>query len=235
MRRGCAGPRCARCACRPAARATLRQLLLEPNRPCSTSSGGPLPTVSNAGSRPRCRAYFFFCGGRSVQWPSKTSAAMPIDSPSVGCGWIVLPMSAGSQPISIARRDLADQVAGMRADDAAADDAVGRLVEQQLGEALVAAVGDGAARSRPGEHRLADLDALRPCTAPRSCRPRPPRGRCRPPTGSGARRRTPPRHAPPRPPHAPRAPPCGPASAGRRCRRSRRCAARWCASACRRR
>ena len=32
------------------------------------------------------RVYFFFCGGRSVQWPSNTSAAMPMDSPSVGCG-----------------------------------------------------------------------------------------------------------------------------------------------------
>jgi hypothetical protein len=42
-------------------------------------------------------------------------------------------------------RDLADQVAGVRADDAAADDCVGLLREQQLGEALVAAVGDGAA------------------------------------------------------------------------------------------
>jgi len=32
----------------------------------------------------------------------------------------------------------------VRADDAAADAAVRRLVEQQLGEAFVAAVGDGA-------------------------------------------------------------------------------------------
>jgi len=40
--------------------------------------------------------------------------------------------------------DLAHQVAGVRADDAAADAAVRRLVEQQLGEAFVAAVGDGA-------------------------------------------------------------------------------------------
>ena len=27
-----------------------------------------------------------FCGGKSVQTPSNTSAAMPMDSPSVGCG-----------------------------------------------------------------------------------------------------------------------------------------------------
>src|SRR6185369_13893519 len=46
-------------------------------------------------------------------------------------------------------RDLADQVAGMRADDAAADDPVRRVVEQELREALVAAVGDRAPRRRP--------------------------------------------------------------------------------------
>ena len=49
--------------------------------------------------------------------------------------------------------DLADQVAGVGADDAAADDAVCRFVEEQLGEAFVAAVGDGAAGGRPREHR----------------------------------------------------------------------------------
>ena len=51
--------------------------------------------------------------------------------------------------------NLADHVAGVRADDAAAQDlavavAPGRIVEQQLGQALVATVGDGAARCRPG-------------------------------------------------------------------------------------
>lgn len=29
---------------------------------------------------------YFFCGGTSVQTPSNISAAMPTDSPSVGCG-----------------------------------------------------------------------------------------------------------------------------------------------------
>ena len=42
--------------------------------------------------------------------------------------------------------DLADQVSGARADDAAADDAVRGLVEDQLGETFVATVGDRAAR-----------------------------------------------------------------------------------------
>jgi hypothetical protein len=78
------------------------------------------------------------------------------------------------------------------------------------------------------------LDAFGLGTRPRSCRPRRPRGRCRPRSGSRARRKRLLSPARLRPPHAPRARPCAPASAGRRCRRSRRCAARWCASGCRR-
>src|ERR1700682_6354957 len=42
-------------------------------------------------------------GGRSVQTPSNASAANPIDSLNVGCGWMVLPMSTASAPISMAR------------------------------------------------------------------------------------------------------------------------------------
>ena len=30
--------------------------------------------------------YFFFIGGKSVQWPRAASAAKPTDSPRVGCG-----------------------------------------------------------------------------------------------------------------------------------------------------
>ncbi|OEZ92696.1 hypothetical protein JAB9_46260 [Janthinobacterium sp. HH107] len=48
----------------------------------------------------------------------------------------------------------------MRADDGAADDAVRFRIEQQLGEALGAAVGHGAAGSGPREVALLDLDAL---------------------------------------------------------------------------
>src|SRR2546428_8764149 len=57
-------------------------------------------------------------------------------------------------------RDLADQVAGARTDDAAADDAMRRGIEEEFGETLVAAIGDRAARSRPGEKTLLDLHAL---------------------------------------------------------------------------
>src|SRR5690606_8402806 len=46
--------------------------------------------------------YFLRIGGKSVHTPSATSAAMPTDSPSVGCGWMVLAISTTSAPISIA-------------------------------------------------------------------------------------------------------------------------------------
>src|SRR5690606_28697845 len=58
------------------------------------------------------------------------------------------------------QRGLGDQVAGVRADDAGADDAVRSLVEQQLGEALGAADADGAAAGRPRELAHAQLEAL---------------------------------------------------------------------------
>src|SRR3989344_1854602 len=48
-------------------------------------------------------ATYFFCGGTSVQLPCAISAAMPMLSPSVGCGWMVLPISTASAPISMAR------------------------------------------------------------------------------------------------------------------------------------
>src|ERR1700752_4989060 len=56
--------------------------------------------------------------------------------------------------------DLADEIARMRSDDPPTDDAMGRRVEQQFGEALIAAVSDGAAGGRPGKDRLSELDAL---------------------------------------------------------------------------
>ena len=61
--------------------------------------------------------------------------------------------------------DLANHVARVGAHDAAAQNLAvamgfGRVVEQQLGVALVAAIGNGAARGRPGEQALLDLDAL---------------------------------------------------------------------------
>ena len=54
----------------------------------------------------------------------------------------------------------ADQVARMGADNPAADHAMRCFVEDQLGETLVAAVGDRPSRRGPREHRAADLDAL---------------------------------------------------------------------------
>src|SRR5260221_6369384 len=58
-----------------------------------------------------------------------------------------------------AERHLADEIAGARADDAGADDAMRLAVEDQLGEALVARVGDCATRGAPGEFRHADRGA----------------------------------------------------------------------------
>ena len=64
------------------------------------------------------------------------------------------------------QRNLANHVARMRANHAAAQDlavavCLGRIVKQQLGDAFVAAIGNGAAGCGPGEQALLDLDALR--------------------------------------------------------------------------
>src|SRR6185503_14255955 len=56
------------------------------------------------------------------------------------------------------KRELADQVARARTDDAAAHDAVRSGIENKLGETLVARVGDGAPRRGPG--KLGDTDLL---------------------------------------------------------------------------
>src|SRR3989344_2539986 len=48
-------------------------------------------------------ATYFFCGGTSVQLPCAISAAMPMLSPSVGCGGRVLPIPAAPAPIAMAR------------------------------------------------------------------------------------------------------------------------------------
>ena len=62
--------------------------------------------------------------------------------------------------------DLADHVACVGTDDATSQDLavavrLGAVVEQQLGEAFVTPIGNGAARGGPGEQALLDLDALR--------------------------------------------------------------------------
>src|SRR5439155_13488190 len=57
--------------------------------------------------------------------------------------------------------EFADQVAGVRADDASADRAMRLLVENELGEAFVAAIGDRPTRRGPRENGLAVLDPLR--------------------------------------------------------------------------
>ena len=88
--------------------------------------------------------------------------------------------------------DLANHVACMGAHDAAAQNlavamGLGRVVEQQLGVALVAAVGDGAARGGPGEQALLDLDALGLGLVFGQADPGDLGGRCRPRWGSRGR------------------------------------------------
>jgi hypothetical protein len=70
--------------------------------------------------------------------PSDISAANATVSDRVGCGCTVRPMSSASAPISIASAASAIRSPAFGADDAAAEQAVGGLVEQQLGHALVA-------------------------------------------------------------------------------------------------
>ncbi len=177
------------------------------------------------------RFLFLRGGGTSVQVPWATSAAMPTVSPRVGCGWMVLPISTASQPISMARQTSPIM---SPADGPTMAPPMTRCVsgvEDQLGEAVVGAVGDGAAGGGPRE-----LGTSRPCglpswPGPRCSRPMPLPDGCRPRPGCTVRvegslvagghfggdvrfmHRL-----------------VGQHRVGRRCRRWRRCAARWCAS-----
>ena len=54
----------------------------------------------------------------------------------------------------------ADEIASTGADNAATDDAMTLLIEQQLGEAFITPVGNRAASRRPKEKTVFDLDAL---------------------------------------------------------------------------
>jgi pimeloyl-ACP methyl ester carboxylesterase len=169
-------------------------------------------------------------GGRSVQTPFASSAAMPIDSPSVGCGWMVGRYRSRPPPSrspARSRRSCRPRACPR----CPAHDPMGLLVEDQLGEPLVAAIGDGSARRAHG--KLA-LPTLRPCfAASSSVSPDP--GDLRVGVGTLGITRASKKAflavAAASAATCPHAPPCARASAARRCRRSRRCAARSCASA----
>ena len=60
------------------------------------------PTMTDPGICVSLLHLFFLGRYRSVIVPSNASAAMPMVSERVGCGWMVRPMSAASAPISIA-------------------------------------------------------------------------------------------------------------------------------------
>ena len=57
-------------------------------------------------------------------------------------------------------RNLADEIARSSSDDGSADEALRLLRKDQLAEALVAAVGDGASRSCPGKFGNPEFDSL---------------------------------------------------------------------------
>src|ERR1041385_8188665 len=57
-------------------------------------------------------------------------------------------------------RNLADEIARSGSDDGTADQALRLLRKDQLGEALLAAGGDGASRSGPGKFGNLEFDSL---------------------------------------------------------------------------
>ena len=101
-------------------------------------------------------------GIRSVIVPSAISAANPIVSDSVGCGWIVSADVLGVRAHLERVDGLGDQLAGVDADDPGAEQPARARLEQQLGHALVAAQRQRAAGGGPREHGLLVLDARRP-------------------------------------------------------------------------
>src|SRR5690606_1028026 len=56
--------------------------------------------------------------------------------------------------------DFANEIAGMGSYDTTSDDAVRFSIEQQLGKAFVASIGNSPARSSPGEQAFLDLYSL---------------------------------------------------------------------------
>jgi len=89
--------------------------------------------------------------------PSAASAANPSDSPERRMRMNRLADIDGVGAHLDRQCEFADQVAGVRADDTAADDPVGVAVEEQFGEPFVPSVRDGAPRCAPREQTLRDF------------------------------------------------------------------------------
>ena len=87
--------------------------------------------------------------------PANASAARPVVSESVGCGWMVSAMPAASAPHLDRMGDLGDELPGVRPGDAGADEASGGLGGQQFGQAFVPAQGQRAAAGGPREDAMA--------------------------------------------------------------------------------
>ena len=97
----------------------------------------------------------------SVIEPSAISAVKNTVSDSVGCGWMVRPMSSASAPISRASTVSAISSPALMPTMSRAEDALRALLVEHLGEAFLAPHAERAAARRPREHRLVVLDALR--------------------------------------------------------------------------
>src|SRR5690606_23286603 len=87
---------------RLAARAIVASRSLRRLRIVNSRRTGRSMRTSHEAVRDRRLGQRLRAGGSSVQAPSKSSAARPMVSPSVGWGWIVLPISVASAPISMA-------------------------------------------------------------------------------------------------------------------------------------
>ena len=212
---------------------------------CGRTSGrrrlsAPRPTERDARHRVAAErtapAPLSACGRYTcVAWPKNTSADSIIVSVSVGCGWIVSFRSVAFAPISIASTPsaISSPAPGPTRPTPRMRSVFG--IENQLGHAVRAVEGDGAARGAPGEpgdHDLASffLRLRLGQAGPGQLRIGEDHGRNRLRLRTRRSRRRSPRRR-----RALRATPCAPASARRRRRRSRKSTARRCAAARRRR
>ena len=108
------------------ASASMKKLTVEPEPTPMMPSCAYLSAACGDRLLQLVLGHFFFCGGRSVQTPSKASAAMPTDSLSRRMRVDGLADVGRVGAHLDGERDLADEVARAGADDAAADACDGR-------------------------------------------------------------------------------------------------------------
>ena len=94
--------------------------------------------------------------------PSAISAANPTVSDSVGCGWMVSPMSSASAPTSIASTASAISSPALTPTMPRAEHAARPGLDEQLGQPVGAAHARARGRTPPTGTRLLELDARPP-------------------------------------------------------------------------